>query len=153
MSNFLPEVYNVPEASAGRCKPCNDDLMNESSFIATLFQHQITMKMYHLSCSRYGQHKSSDKYLKLWQDRYDRYLETWQGRYGRFIPFNFNIQVPAIDNNFNIERHIDNMISLIKNKVSYNSKGEIKENKEDLNVILMDMVLDLERLNYFLSFD
>lgn len=109
-----------------------------------MFEHQLTVKMFHLSTSRMSYHKSSDDYLKKWEKRFDKYLECFQGKRGRFVPEPLNVNVPSIDSEFNINNHIDGVISMLTR--------EADNEDEDMKTIIVDMINDLHRFKYFLSF-
>lgn len=110
------------------------------SLIEVLFEHQLTMKMFHFQTAKYSAHKESDVYLVKYEKNLDRFMEVMQGN-GRLQNKTIELQFPVV-NDSTIDQHLTNMLNYL---------NSIKSN--ELNVIRDEMVADIQQLRYLLTFN
>lgn len=111
------------------------------SLIEALFQHQLTVKMFHFQTLKYSAHKESDNYLVKYEKNLDRFMEVLQGN-GRIQDKSINLHF-ALTNDTTIINHLDTMI-LYLNGLKLD---------EELNGIKEEMIGDIQQFKYLLSFN
>jgi len=111
------------------------------SLIEVLFQHQLTIKMFHFQTAKYSAHKESDNYLVKYEKNLDRLMEVMQGN-GRLQNTTINLNF-TLAGDLTIDQHLKDMMNYL-NSVKMS---------EELNGIKEEMVSDIQQLRYLLTFN
>ena len=114
------------------------------SIVQTLFEHQLTLKMYHFQTTNYGAHKASDTYLITYTANLDRFMEVWQGQYGRVDDKQVRVNFNTVNDN-TIIQHLDSMVTFLGSL----NNGQMSI---DLAAIRDEMVANIQQLKYLLTF-
>lgn len=110
-----------------------------------LYSHNIIVKTFHFTTTKYGHHKICDKYLDTFTELLDKYMETSQGLHGKINikSMNFSVQFPSNDN---IGKYMDSFITYI-NKIKLEAKEGCLVN------ILDDIIQNSLQFKYLLTFN
>ena len=113
------------------------------SVLATFFQHQLTVKMYHFQTKRYGAHKAADAYLVKYTANLDQFMEVWQGEAGTVKDTDLVVNVKTY-NDSNIAQHLNSVAAFLN---SFNKLST------ELKAIRDVMLADLQQFKYLLIFE
>lgn len=120
----------------------NLKIKRKMSVIATLFQHQLTVKMYHFQTKRYGAHKAADAYLVKYGLNLDQFMEVWQGETETVKDTDLVINVKTY-NDSNIAQHLNSVVVFLN---SFLLSTELKAIRDT-------MLADLQQFKYLLTFE
>lgn len=121
--------------------------MNINDLTLLFFVFQNNLKLFHFQTSRYGAHKASDKLYVKFEELCDKYIEVFQGKYGRIPAIDSAIKVNTFDY-LEFEEFCEKYIVLLEGV----SQGSAVMDDE-LKTILDDMIGEINRFLYLLSFE
>ena len=147
-------VQEVIQTVQGRVRECPRDTIRQKTicpqrrhdvpredFLTMMFGYRIILKMYHFQTDFMSHHKAVDDYIVIWDEKIDRFLEVYQGIEGRLDATRIALD---IDLTVGISPYLDLMIARLALEAS-DVGGELSD-------ILLDMISDIYRLKYLLSF-
>ena len=112
-----------------------------------MFNHYISMKLYHFQTLHYGAHKTSDSYIEHYLGLMDRFLEVAQGIYGKVNLKKYDIKGSSHDDT-NIFNHINGFIKYLSTGMD-----DVLDNRTDLINIRDELLSEANQLKYLLTFN
>lgn len=121
------------------------DTLNQISI--NMFNHYISMKLYHFQTELYGAHKTSDAYIEKYLGLMDRFMEVSQGIYGKVNLKKYDIKGSSHTDD-NIVNHINGFIKYINTGMK-----DVLDDNTDLLTIRDEILSEANQLKYLLTFN
>lgn len=110
------------------------------------FRNQI--KLYHWKTHSFARHKTTDKFLSLFEGHIDRFVETMMGAKDKRVYDSFTIKFEALDD--------DKVIGSIKNFRDFLQKDlpkKVSKSDTDLLNIRDEILADVNRMLYLFTLE
>jgi hypothetical protein len=121
------------------------DTLNQISI--NMFNHYVSMKLYHFQTELYSAHKTSDTYIEKYLGLMDRFMEVAQGIYGKVNLKKYDIKGSSHTDD-NIVNHINGFIKYINTGMK-----DVLDDNTDLLTIRDELLSEANQLKYLLTFN